>query len=356
VESVSRWQYLAKRLVLSLPVLVFGTTMSFIVVYMSPLNPVSAILGTSYTPEAAEQLRQNLGLNQPLWQQYVQYITSLWTFDFQNSWVIQRGTNAGTLVWVYLPRTLWLGLWSVVIAILFGIPLGFYAGLNPNTGGDYLASFGGIVWRAMPNFWLAVILVSVLSQSKDFLGFEWAGWLVQTNIVTPPNLAFFNDPMGAVENPQQWWITVGDNGSFLAAFKQILPAALVLGSASMGNEMRIGRTAVLEQVNSQYVETARAKGVPERLIVWKHVFRNAMIPLVPIIAGEAFLLIGGSVLVETVFAINGLGYLFFQAALNADVPLLGVLVFMFSVLLIALNIAQDLLYTLIDPRVGYEDG
>ncbi|MFB6175741.1 MAG: ABC transporter permease subunit, partial [Halobaculum sp.] len=95
--------------------------------------------------------------------------------------------------------------------------------------------------------------------------------------------------------------------------------------------------------------------VPGRTIVWKHIFRNAMIPLVPIVAGEAFLLIGGSVLVETVFAINGLGYLFFQAAIQSDVPLLGALVFAFTLLLVTLNITQDLLYTLIDPRVGYEE-
>jgi peptide/nickel transport system permease protein len=356
VAAVSRWRYLGKRLLLSLPVLLFGTTVSFAIVYASPLDPVSAILGNNYTPEAAQSLRQSLGLNRPLWVQYVDYIVGLWTFDLGNSWVIQRGTDAGELVWTYLPRTIWLGFWSVLIAVFVGIPLGFYAGLNPNTGGDYLASFGGIVWRAMPNFWLAVMLVSVLSQSDSLLGFEWASWLVNTDVVTPPTLDFLSNPAGAVTSPGTWWIdNSGGNGSFLAAFKQVLPAALVLGSASMGNEMRIGRTAVLEQRNAQYVETARAKGVPERSIVWKHVFRNAMIPLVPIIAGEAFLLIGGSVLVETVFAINGLGYLFFQASVQSDVPLLGVLVFIFSLLLVGLNIAQDLLYTLIDPRVGYED-
>ncbi|ERH12464.1 MAG: ABC-type dipeptide/oligopeptide/nickel transport system, permease component [halophilic archaeon J07HB67] len=356
MATVSRWRYLGKRLLLSLPVLLFGTTVSFVLVYASPLDPVSAILGNNYTPEAAGSLRESLGLNRPLWEQYVDYIVGLWTLDLGNSWVIQRGTGAGELVWTYLPRTIWLGFWSVSIAVLVGIPLGFYAGLNPNTGGDYLASFGGIVWRAMPNFWLAVILVSVLSQSDTLVGFDWAAWLVDTNVVTPPTLDFLADPAGAVTSPETWWIdNSGGEGSFLAAFKQVLPAALVLGSASMGNEMRIGRTAVLEQRNAQYVETARAKGVPERSIVWKHVFRNAMIPLVPIIAGEAFLLVGGSVLVETVFAINGLGYLFYQASIQSDVPLLGVLVFIFSLLLVGLNIAQDLLYTLIDPRVGYED-
>ena len=144
-------------------------------------------------------------------------------------------------------------------------------------------------------------------------------------------------------------------GQALGWVKRVLAAAWGLGSASRGGERRVGRTAVVEAKNEQYVDFARAKGVSERSIVWKHVFRNAMIPLVPIIAVEAFLLIGGSVLVETVFAINGLFCLVFEASFQSDVPLLGVLVFIFSLLLVGLNIAQDLLYTLIDPREGYDD-
>jgi peptide/nickel transport system permease protein len=124
----------------------------------------------------------------------------------------------------------------------------------------------------------------------------------------------------------------------------------------MGNEMRIGRTAILETKNANYVEMAKAKGVPGRLVVWKHMFRNALIPLVPVITGEAFLLLGGSVLVETVFAINGLGYLFFQATINGDVPLVGSLMFLFILLSVGINILQDFLYTVIDPRVGYDGG
>ncbi|ERH11344.1 MAG: ABC-type dipeptide/oligopeptide/nickel transport system, permease component [halophilic archaeon J07HB67] len=152
------------------------------------------------------------------------------------------------------------------------------------------------------------------------------------------------DPMALFTQPEQT----------LAAIKKILPAALVLGSASMGNEMRIGRTAVVETKNEQYVDFARAKGVSERSIVWKHVFRNALIPLVPIVTTEAFLLIGGSVLVESVFGINGMGKLFFDAAIQGDLPLVGSLMFVFILLLLVINIVQDVLYTLIDPRVGYE--
>jgi len=137
------------------------------------------------------------------------------------------------------------------------------------------------------------------------------------------------------------------------AFKWILPAALVLGSSSMGNEVRIGRTAVLESINSKYVETAKAKGLSPRRIIVKHVGRNAVIPLLPVIMGEFYLLVGGSVLVEAVFGINGLGNLFFfHAVLGPDIPLVMALVFIFIVIQILFNIGQDLLYTYIDPRIS----
>lgn len=337
-DEMSRWGYFGRRLLMSIPVLLLGTTITFVIIRLGPLDPAAAILGPTGDPRQAEEIRRQLGLYQPIWKQYIDFMVDLFTFNLGQSWVINSGTPAFELVLQYAPRTLWLGFWSVLIAVFIGIPLGFYAGLNPNTWNDYFASFGGIVWRAMPNFWLAVILVSVLSQSeKLFFGFQWASWIVPVGIIGPPPL----DNLLTIEG-------------FLKAFKKILPAAVVLGSASMGNEMRIGRTAVLETVNSNYVETAKAKGVPPRTLVWKHIFRNAMIPLVPIITGEAFLLIGGSVLVETVFAINGLGYLFFQAVLQGDLPLVGSLMFIFILLVVSTNILQDFLYTVIDPRVGYE--
>jgi len=306
-----------------------------------PIDPAAAILGPDQDPQAVErynQIRAQLGLDQPLWQQYFQFMLEMITFDLGASWVVHPGADVNTLLFVYTPRTLWLGFWSVVIALVIGIPLGFYAGLNPNTPTDYFASFGGIVWRAMPNFWLAIIFVAVLLQSERFLfGFNWTSFLIETNVVGTPDLSDVHTPAG-----------------FAGAFKQVLPAAIVLGSASMGNEMRIGRTAVLETINSNYVDVAKAKGVSGKRLVWKHVFRNALIPLIPIITSEAFLLIGGSVLVEVIFGINGLGWLFFEATIQGDIPLAGSLMFFFILLIVGINILQDLLYTVVDPRVGFE--
>jgi peptide/nickel transport system permease protein len=345
---VSRWQYLLKRLALAVPTLLFGTSIVFMLIRLGPISPAAAIVGMG-NPQAFQRVQRQLGLNQPLWEQYFRFMADLLTFSLGQSWVIQPNTNVIHLITIYAPRTIWLGFWAVLLALLAGIPLGFYAGLNPNTLNDYFASAGGILSRSMPNFWISLILILLLSQSEKFLfGFSWDTWLVSTKILTPPPLDFFSHPLGAITNPGQWWT------SFLVALKVVIPPALVLGTASMGNEMRIGRTAVLETINSNYVETAKAKGLRSRTIIWKHVFRNAMIPLIPIITGELFLLLGGAVIVEAVFAYNGIGLLFYQAAKSADLPLLGSLMFFFILIVVLSNLLQDLLYTLIDPRVGYD--
>ncbi|WP_277552564.1 ABC transporter permease [Halobaculum limi] len=346
---MNRLKYIAKRFLMSVPVLWLGTSMTWFIIYQGPIDPAANLLsGNERLTEAKyEAARTELGLDQPPLQHYLDWMWSLFTLDLGQTWLVYTGSNVGALVIDFLPRTVWLGFWSVLVAICIGVPLGFYAGIRSNTAADYIASVSGIVWRAMPNFWLAVILLSVLVGSESLLGFDWDTFLIDlpSGVTGNPGLSYMaGDPLALFTQPEQT----------LAAIKKILPAALVLGSASMGNEMRIGRTAVLETKTEQYVDFARARGVPGRLIVWKHVFRNALVPLVPVITTEAFLLIGGSVLVESVFGINGMGKLFFDAAIQGDLPLVGSLMFVFIVLMLTINIAQDILYTLIDPRVGYD--
>jgi len=364
---MSRLAYLLQRIVLSIPVVIFGTSLTFIILYAGPIDPVAAILGPQHAngPQAQE-IRRQLNLGAPLWSRYFDFMKDLLTFNLGQSWVFAPQTPAFDVIVHFIPRTLWMGAWAVLLPLFIGIPLGFYAGLNPNTLGDYTASFSGIVWRAMPNFWLAVILMQLLSSSEGatmgivsllnglplihgLQPFNWETFLVTTTVVGPPQLGQLLGPehfLGPLPAPN--W------SNLIAATKKILPASIILGSASMGNEMRIGRTAMLESKNSNYVEMARAKGLPERTIVWKHIFRNALIPLIPVITAEAFLLIGGAVLIEYVFAINGIGYVFLQAMMNGDVPLAGALMYMFILLLVSLNIIQDILYTIVDPRVGFE--
>ena len=363
---MNRLLYLAKRLALGFPVLIFGLTISFMVMYLGPIDPVLSILGRDANPSAARQLRIQLGIIYPngepvpLWDQYIMTMVNLFTFDFGDSWIIQRGVPVSTIISARMPATLWLGFWSVVIALVFGIPLGLYAGLRSNTWGDYFASGGGIIWRAMPNFWLAVMIAGSLTAGGAlswYRGFPNENW--RTDVIgTPDEVANLFDVINLFTGvPVLEWlfIPVPNIQNMLLAFKWILPAALVLGSASMGNEIRIGRTAVLESINSKYVETAKAKGLSPRRIIVKHVGRNAVVPLLPVIMGEFYLLIGGSVLVEAVFSINGLGNLFFRSVLGPDIPLVMALVFFFTIINVLFNITQDLLYTFIDPRIALED-
>jgi len=352
---MSRWRYFGMRVLLAIPILFLVMSLIFIILRLGPLDPVTAIVGEQGGAAAREQIRQDLGLNQPLWQQYLDFMWTLISFDLGQSWVIQRGMDTKELVWARAPRTIWLGLWSITLPIFIGVPLGFYAGLNSNSWSDWIASFMGIVWQAMPNFWLGIMVLAVLRQSGPDGNFSFIpDWYTLgpniESILGVPDLSFMS----------LTWVTIVpiptgfDPVTFAVALKQIAPAALVLGSSLMVTEMRIGRTATLEELNSNYVETARAKGLRSRVIVWKHIFRNASIPMVPVLFSEISILIGGSVIIETVFAINGLGALFFQAVINNDLPLAGSLIFIFTILTLAFNIIQDLLYTILDPRVGFE--
>ena len=334
-------RYLGKRLLLSIPVVWLGTSITWFIIFMGPVDPAARLLseGQIRNPAAYEAAQTQLGLDQPPLQHYFDWMWNLVTFDLGQTWLLYQGSNVNALILDFLPRTLWLGFWSVLIAVFIGVPLGFYAGMRSNTAADYLASMGGIVWRAMPNFWLGIMLLALLGSSASiFLGWDWQSWLIPLDAVSgSPDMSRLHTVDG-----------------FLAATKKVLPAALVLGSASMGNEMRIGRTAVLEVRNEDYIDLAKAKGVSDRALVWKHILRNALVPLVPIITSEAFLLIGGSVLVETVFGINGIGLLFYQAAIQGDLPLVGTLMYVFILMIVGINLLQDVLYTIIDPRVGME--
>lgn len=336
---MSRWRYFFKRLLLTVPIVFSVMTFLFLILRKGPLDPVAARLGPQASGADVTRLRENLGLNEPLWDQYVVFVRDLLSFSGE-SWVVRAGQPVSEAIASVAPVTLWLGFWAILLPLFIGIPLGFYAGLHPNSIGDYTASVSGILWLALPNFWLAVMALAFLRQTRGgWFGFDWytVGPDINSLVGQSPSLTF--DSLQTI----------------LVDIKLILPAALILGSASMAAELRIGRTAILETINSKYVETAKAKGLKSRTIVWKHIFRNAMIPLLPIITNEAFILIGGSVIVESIFSINGLGRLYFLAITQGDLPLAGAIVFLFTLLIVFLNVVQDFLYTVIDPRVGIDN-
>jgi len=291
----------------------------------------------------------------PLWEQYFGVVSDLFTLDFGESWTIQRETPVTELIINRMPATLWLGFWSVIIALGAGVPLGLYAGLRANTLRDYTASGFGIVWRAMPNFWLAVIISGLITAGGALEFYRTA--IVETPVSGTPDA--LNNLFTTVD--------IFAGVPYLSCCSFRCPISVRCSSRSSGycpprsfsgrhrwvTRSESDGPQCSRASNSKYVETDReGEGLSPRRIIVKHVGRNAVIPLLPVIMGEFYLLVGGSVLVEAVFGINGLGNLFFNAVLGPDIPLVMALVFIFIVIQILFNIGQDLLYTYIDPRIS----
>ena len=254
-----------------------------------------------------------------MWQQYFHWISGILLHgDFGRS--LWQNTPVAELLGARLPITFQLGLMAMIVALTIALPIGIYSAIRQDTAGDYLTRSFSILMLAVPSFWMGTMVMVFPS--------IWWGWSPQVNFV-----AFTVDP---VQN-----------------LKQMILPALILGTALSAITMRLTRTMMLEVLRQDYIRTAWAKGLSERLVVVRHALRNALIPVVTLIGLQAPILIGGAVIVEQIFVIPGMGLLLLDAISQRDYPIItGVsLVIGLSVMLI--NLAVDLSYGLLDPKVRY---
>jgi peptide/nickel transport system permease protein len=254
-----------------------------------------------------------------MWEQYFRWIGGILLHgDFGRS--LWQNTPVAELLRARLPITFQLGLMALTVALLIAIPIGIYSAIRQDTAGDYVTRSFSILMLAVPSFWLGTMVMVFPS--------IWWGWSPEMNFV-----GFFDDP---VQNLRQ----------------MILPA-IILGTALSAITMRLTRTMMLEVLRQDYIRTAWAKGLPEKLVVVRHALRNALIPVVTLIGLQAPILIGGAVIVEQIFVIPGMGLLLLDSISQRDYPIItGVsLVIGLSVMLI--NLAVDLSYGLLDPKVRY---
>lgn len=317
-------QYIIKRLLIAIPVLLGISVAAFFLVRAVPGDTVTLLLGTHYTEEQAAALRQQLGLDKPLWAQYFIWLGRVVQGDFGQSAYTGRPVLA--VIFDRLPVTLQLAGLSIVFAVMVGIPLGAISALRRRQVAGYAASFVGILGISVPGFWLGTILILAFSLKL--------GWLPSGGFV-----AMNDDPIANLRH-------------------MVLPV-LALGTAVAAVVMRMTRSSMLNIIRQDYVRTARAKGASENKVVYKHALKNAMIPVVTIIGLQAGYLIGGSVVIEQVFALPGVGRLALQAISNRDYALLQGVVLFVAVAFVVVNLAVDVLYALFDPRIrlgGRSDG
>jgi peptide/nickel transport system permease protein len=308
-----------RRLGSALPILVIVSLITFAMIHLIPGDPAAAIAGLSATPEQIANIRRDLGLDQPLLAQLVRWYVNLLHGDLGRSLLLGQPVVQATMQ--RLPVTLALSAYALVITLLIGLSSGIIAALRQNSWVDQAAMIFAMIGISLPNFYLGLLMIIFFAVDL--------GWLP-----TGGYIAFTDDPLG--------WLAT-------STMPAISLALLLAGLLA-----RITRSTMLEVLRQDYIRTARAKGLPKRLVVVKHALANALIPITTVVGIIVSLLISGSVVTETLFSIPGIGQLLTQAVLNRDYPMVQGGLLITTALLVLVNIGVDVCYALLDPRVRYD--
>ena len=314
------------------------TLLVFVLLHAAPGDPAAMLLGQENTAADLAEARRRWGLDQPILVQYLKFVRTAATGDLGKSFRFSAPVKE--VIKERLPATVELAFFSIVIAILLAIPLGVWAGSRPNSWLDNLGTSFGLFGISMPNFWLGIMLILILAGTFHVLP---SGGRSTYGVAGPAQTGFY-----FLDSLLQ-----GNWKAFNDAFLHVLMPALALGANMVGILMRVTRSSVLEAASEEYVVTARAKGLDNRSVLWRHVFTNALIPIVTVVGLELGTLLSGSIIVETVFAWPGVGSLLITGVTSRDYPLVTGVVLMYTVAFVAINLVIDGLYAAIDPRIRY---
>ena len=318
--------YILKRLLQIVPTVLMITLVVFVMMRSIPGDPVVALLGDAYTEEDAIKVRQEYGLTKPILVQYAIWLGKLVQGDWGASILTGRPVLQDVLV--RLPVTLELIVLSMGVALVIAIPAAIIGALRQNTWADYTATTTAMIGVSIPEFFIGVLLLLVFSIGLGGL-LPSSGWVYLPG--TCPTMVCGVSLWGNLQH--------------------VLMPALALGVGRAAILTRLLRASMLEVIRSEYVTTARAKGLSERPVVFKHALKNAAIPLVTIVGLEFGILLGGAVITETIFAWPGVGRLSVQAIANRDYPVVQAAVFLLATTFVLVNLLVDVIYTYLDPRI-----
>jgi peptide/nickel transport system permease protein len=329
-------RFVLRRLALMVPVLVGLSVLLFAWVRALPGDPARALLGQRATPEGIARVNELYGFNEPLLQQYLNYVKALLSGDFGRS--IRTGQPVLESFVEKFPGTVELGLSALLIAVVVGVPLGYYAARHQGRFLDTAIVSGSLLGVVTPVFFLAILLKLVFA--------NWLGWLPtslrQDARIDATHITNFYVLDGVLT--REW------DAAWDALVHLVLPS-LALATIPLAIVVRITRAAVAEVVNEDYVRTAESKGLSPRVVSRRHVLRNALLPVVTTIGLQAGLLFSGAVLTETVFGFNAVGQYLFNAIGSRDYPVLQGFILFIALIYALINLAVDVLYGVIDPRV-----
>ena len=302
------YKYICKRILMMIPVIIGVSLLVFLVLKMTPGDPARVVAGSEADEATVEQIREELGLNKPVLQQYVDYMLALLHGDMGTSYTTSKPVADEILA--RMPTTFILAFAGVFVAVLIGIPLGIISATKQYSVLDYISTLLALGGVAMPNFWLGLMLILLFSLKL--------GWL----------------PSGG-----------GDS------WTSYVLHAITLGVGATASFMRTTRSSMLEVIRQDYIRTARAKGAGEGRVVMHHALRNAMIPVITVIGLQIGTLLGGAVVNETVFSLPGLGTLMINAINQKNEPVVLGCLITFAIIFSLVNLLIDILYAFIDPRI-----
>lgn len=307
------FKYIIKRLLAIIPVVLGVLFIVFAIMRMAPGDPAMAALGSHYTMEQYEAKREELGLNDPFIVQFVDYVVDVVTeFDLGTSYANKRPVL--TEIQERLPVTLRLGLSGVVITIALGIPLGILAAIRQYSVGDYIATVMSLVLASTPSFWLGLMLIIIFALNLH-------------------------------------WLPASMSSVALSTWKHWLLPVVTIGLPPVASVLRFTRSTMLDVVRQDYIRTAHSKGLSESKVIIKHALRNALLPIVTFVGLMLGFTVAGSVVIESIFSIPGIGSLVTSAVSHQDYPVIQGCVLILSILICLINLTVDLIYGFIDPRI-----
>jgi len=331
--------YIGKRLLQLIPVLLGMTFIVFLIIRAIPGDPAQVILGQHATKEARAALRASLGLDNPWYIQYVNYLGDLLTGDLGES--MRTKATVSSELWPYLAATFELALFAMILAVIIGVNAGIVSAWFQNSWFDYFAMILALIGVSMPIFWLGLMGQWVFGIQMDLL--PTSGREDARNPVDPITYLYVVDTIIHGRFDQLWDV-----------LKHLILPAIALATIPMAIIARMTRSSMLEVMRSDYVRTARAKGQNMFWVVYKHALKNAIIPVLTVIGLQMGLLLGGAILTETIFSWPGIGRYIYDAIGYRDYPVIqsGILVIAFVFVMI--NLIVDILYSFIDPRIKYD--
>lgn len=338
VRGEIMFSYTLRRILMVIPVLIGMTLVVFSIIRLIPGDPAQIILGQRATKEAVAELTSKLGLDKPWIVQYLEYLKGLLTGDLGES--IRTNAPINQEIWPYLAATLELSIFAMIIAIVIGVNAGIISAWFQNSWFDYLAMVIALVGVSMPIFWLGLME-------------QWAfsinlGWFPTTGRENVRN------PVEAITNLYLIDTLIqGRTDQFVDVFKHLVLPGVALATIPMAIIARITRSSMLETMKSDFIRTARAKGVRMFWVVYKHSLKNAIIPVLTIIGLQTGLLLGGAILTETIFGWPGIGRYIYDAISYRDYPVIQSGILIVATFFVFINLIVDLLYAVVDPRIKY---